>query len=248
MKPQTPITTTPNSTGVSPAADSTPPLISITTDQFPTWMKSHPTRWIVSVAVVIALVTLLCLGWTAYTVQHGLIQSSGQRLAQASTDAAAKLDMMILERYRDIQLLSTTPMAKGQNPEALTAYLRELMRAYPAYRWIGVTDSRGRIISTTDPSRISPDQGQQLWFQQARTLTDARIFDAQVSEQLRDTLAITMIAPLRSSDGKFLGAISAIVGVSSLMTILDGTIQQLKTSEWTEQSKVEYQVINEKGE
>jgi len=248
MKPQTPITPTPDSTGVPTAPDNTPPLISITTDRFPTWMKSHPTRWIVSVAVVIALVTLLCLGWTAYTVQHGLIQSSGQRLVQAATDAAAKLDMVILERYRDIQLLSTTPMAKGQNPEALTAYLRELVRAYPAYQWIGVTDSRGRIISTTDPSRISLDQGQQLWFQQARTFTEARIFDAQVSEQLRDTLAITMIAPLRSSDGKFLGAISAIVDVSSLMTILDGTIQQLKTSEWTEQSKVEYQVINEKGE
>ena len=248
MTPQTPITTTPDATGVPPASDSTPPLISITTDQFPAWMKSHPTRWIVSVAVVIALVTLLCLGWTAYTVQHGLIQSSGQRLAQAATDAAAKLDMMILERYRDIQLLSTTPMVKGQNPEALTAYLRELVRAYPAYRWIGVTDSRGRIISTSDPSSISSDQGQLLRFQQARTLTDARIFDAQVSEQLTDTLAITLIAPLRSSDGKFLGAISAIVGVPSLMTILDGTIQQLKNSEWTEQSKVEYQVINEKGE
>ncbi len=248
MKQQTPIAATPDATGVPPTPNSTPPLISITTDQFPEWMKSHPTRWIVSVAVVIALVTLLCLGWTAYTVQHGLIQSSGQRLVQAATDAAAKLDMIILERYRDIQLLSTTPMAKDQNPEALTAYLRELARAYPAYRWIGVTDSRGKITSTTDPSSASPDQSQQLWFQQARTLTDARILDAQVSEQPGETLSITMIAPLRSSDGKFLGAISAIVGVPSLMTILDGTIQQLKNSEWTEKSQVKYQVINEKGE
>src|SRR5688572_13890266 len=192
MKQQAPIVAAPDSTRVPPAPESTPFFISITTDRFPVWMNNHPIRWIVSVAVVIALVTLLCLGWTAYTVQHGLIQSSGQRLVQAATDAAAKLDMVILERYRDIQLLSTTPMAKGQNPEALTAYLRELVRAYPAYQWIGVTDSRGRIISTTDPSRISLDQGQQLWFQQARTFTEARIFDAQVSEQLRDTLAITM--------------------------------------------------------
>ena len=192
-------------------------------------------------AVVITLVTLLCLGWTAYTVQRGLIQSSGQRLVQAATDAAGKLDMMILERYRDIQLLSTTPMARGQNPEALTAYLRELARAYPAYRWIGVTDSRGKIISTTDPSSASPDQSQRLWFQQAQTLIGARILEAQVNEKSEGISAITMIAPLRSSNGHFLGAIVADVGIPSLMTILDGTVQQLKNSDWTETSHIEYQ-------
>jgi diguanylate cyclase (GGDEF)-like protein len=211
-------------------------------------MNNHPTRWIVSVAAVITLVTLLCLGWTAYTVQRGLIQSSGQRLVQAATDAAGKLDMVILERYRDIQLLSTTPMAQSKNPEALTAYLRELAQAYPAYRWIGVSDSRGKIIAATDPSSTSLDQSQRLWFQQARTLTDAKILDAQVSEKSGGTLAITMIVPLRSSNGQFLGAISAVVGVPFLMTILDETIQQLKNSEWTEKSQIEYQVINEKGD
>lgn len=248
MKQQASIVAAPDSTRVSPAPESTPSFISITTDRFPVWMNSHPIRWIVSVAVVITLVTLLCLGWTAYTVKHGLIQSSGQRLAQAATDAAGKLDMVILERYRDIQLLSTTPMAQSQSSEALTAYLRELSYAYPAYRWIGVTDSRGKIIAATDPSSTSLDQSQQLWFQQARTLTDSKILDAQVSEKSGGTLAITMIVPLRSSKGQFLGAISAVVGVPSLMTILDETTQQLKNSEWTEKSQIEYQVINEKGD
>lgn len=248
MNQQAPIVATPDSAGVSPTLTSTPPLLLITTDRFPAWMKGHPIHWIVSVAVVIALVTLLCLGWSAYTVQHGLIQSSGQRLVQAATDAAAKLDMIILERYRDIQLLSTTPMAQGQHPEALTAYLRELARAYPAYRWIGVTDSRGKIISTTDPSNMFLDQSHLLWFQQARTLTGARILDTQMSEKSDGALAMTMIAPLRSSDGRFLGAIAAVVGIPSVMTILDETIQQLKNSEWTEKSQVEYQVINQRGD
>ncbi len=248
MKQQAPIVATPDSTRVPPAPESTPSFISITTDRFPVWMNSHPIRWIVSVAVVITLVTLLCLGWTAYTVQHGLIQSSGQRLVQAAADAAGTLDMVILERYHDIQLLAITPMAQNQSPAALTAYLRELAHAYPAYRWIGVTDSRGKIIAATDPSSTSLDQSQQRWFQQARTLTDARILDAQVSEKSGGTLAITMIVPLRSSDGQFLGAISAVVGVPSLMTILDETIQQLKNSEWTEKSQIEYQVITEKGD
>jgi hypothetical protein len=116
---------------------------------------------------------------------------------QAATDAASKLDMMILERYRDIQLLSIAPMTHGQNPETLTKHLRELVQAHPAYRWIGVTDSRGRIIATTDTSTTFLDRSQSHWFQLARTITGVRILDAQVSDEFGGTSAITMIAPLR---------------------------------------------------
>ena len=187
------------------------------------------------------------MGWAAYTVQQGLIQSSGYRLVQAATDAAEKLDSMILERYRDIQLLSTTPMARDQNPETLKTYLRELVRIYPVYRWIGVTDSRGRIIAETNPSGTSPDQSQSIWFQQARTLDDAKILDAE-ARMKPDALAITVIAPLHSPNGQFLGTIAAIVGVPSLMNILDDTLLILKNSEWKEMPHLEYQVINEKGD
>ena len=232
----------------SPAPVNTPPLMSITTNRFPVWMNRHPISWIVSVAAVITLVTLLCLGWTAYSVQRGLIQSSGHRLVQAATDAAGKIDMMILERYRDIQLLSTITMAQSQNPEALTPYLRELALTNSAYRWIGVTDSHGKIIATTDPSSTSRDQSQRPWFQLARTLTGARILDAQVSEQSGGTLAITVIAPLHGHDGQFIGAIAADVGIPSLMNVLDETVQLLKNPEWTEQSHIEYHVINQNGD
>jgi diguanylate cyclase (GGDEF)-like protein len=210
-------------------------------------MDRHHT-WIISVVAIITLVTLLCLGWAARTVQDRLIQSSGHSLVQAATDAASKLDMMILERYADIHLLSTAPMAQGQNPEALTRYLRELVHTYPAYRWIGVTDSRGSIIATTDTSTTSLDRSQSHWFQLARTITGVRILDAEVSDESEGNSTITLIAPLHSPDGRFLGAIAAVVGVPSLMHILDDTMQVLKNIEWTEESHIEYQLINEQGD
>jgi len=210
-------------------------------------MDRHPT-WIVSAVAGMTLVALLCLGWAASTVQDRLVQSAGHSLVQAATDAASKLDMMILERYRDIQLLSTAPITHGQDPEALTQYLRELVQAHPAYRWIGVTDSRGRIIATTDTSTTSLDRSQSHWFQLARTITGARILDVQVSNESGGTSAITVIAPLHSPDGRFLGAIAAVVGVPSLMHILDDTMQVLKNIEWTEESHIEYQLLNEKGD
>lgn len=247
MENQTHIAATPEPAKVSPAPVSTAVRVSFTTDRFPAWMDRHQT-WIAFVVAVMTLVALLGMGWAAYTVQHGLIQSSGHSLVQAATDAASKLDMMILERYRDIQLLSTAPITQGQNPEALTKYLRELVHAHPAYRWIGVTDSHGRIIAATDTSTTSLDRSQSHWFQLARTTTEVRILDAQVSDESGGISAITVIAPLRSPDGRFLGAIAAVVGVPSLMHILDDTMQMLKNIEWTEESHIEYQLLNEKGD
>jgi diguanylate cyclase (GGDEF)-like protein len=247
MENQNHIAATPGTARVSPAPVSTAVRVSFTTNRFPAWMNRHPT-WIASVVAVITLVMLLGMGWAARTVQERLVQSAGHSLVQAATDAASKLDMMILERYRDIQLLSTAPITHGQNPETLTQNLRELVQAHPAYRWIGVTDSHGRIIATTDTSTTSLDRSQSHWFQLARTITGARILDVQVSEESGGTSAITVIAPLRSPDGRFLGAIAAVVGVPSLMHILDDTMQVLKNIEWTEESHIEYQLLNEKGD
>jgi diguanylate cyclase (GGDEF)-like protein len=226
---------------------STPVHVSLTTDRFPAWMDRHQT-WIMSAVSVMAIVALICMGWAAYTVQQGLIQSSGRNLVQAATDAAGKLDMVILERYRDIQLLATAPITRGGNPEALTTYLQEMVQAHPAYRWIHVADSRGKIVATTDQSKTLPDQSQSRWFQLARINSDASILDAHMSDESGGTSAITMIAPLRGPDGQFLGAITAVVSLPSLMHILDDTIQVLKNIEWTDASHIEYQLLNEKGE
>ena len=235
-------------TGSGPTARvNTPRRSPFTADRFPEWMDRHHIR-LLFVFTIMTMVTLLCLGWALHTIQQRLIQSSGHSLVQAATDAASKLDMMILERSGDIQLLSAAPIAQGQDPETLTQYLRQLLRAYPAYRWIGVTDSQGRIVAATAPSSTSLDQSQRPWFQLARSLTGVRILDAQKSEESDVTSAITVIAPLRSPDGRFLGAIKAVVGIPSLITILDDTMQVLKDIEWTEESHLEYQLLNENGD
>ena len=247
MESPIPIAATPDPAKVSSASVNTPVHVSFKIDRFPAWMNRHQT-WMGSMVALIALLTLLLLGWVTYTVQDRLIQSSGHSLVQAATDAASKLDMMILERYRDIQLLSTAPITQVQNPEALTTYLRDMALAHPDYQWIGVTDSDGKIIAATDTTNTPRDQSQSHWFQLARTIDSARILDAQASEESRRTAAFMVIAPLRSSDGGFIGTVAAVVGIPSLMHILDDTMQVLKNIEWTDASHIEYQLLNEKGD
>src|SRR5262249_35704243 len=209
MKHQSQITVSPDTAKISPVPVSPSVHVSLTTDRFPAWMERHQT-WIVSAVSVMTIVTLLWIGWAAYTVQQGLIQSRGYNLVQVATDAASKLDLLILERYRDIQLLSTAPIIQSQNPDSLTIHLRDMVKAHPAYQWIGVTDSQWKIIASTDTSRTSLDRSQSHWFQLARTITDVRILDAHLSDGSERTSAITLVAPLRTADGRFLGAIAAV--------------------------------------
>ena len=245
MKHQSHIAVSLDPAKVSPAPVSSSVHISLTTDRFPAWMERHQT-WIVSAVSAMTIVTLLCMGWAAYTVQQGLIQSRGDNLVQAATDVASKLDLLILERYRDVQLLSSAPITQNQNPDRLTTHLRDIVQAHPVYQWIGVTDPQGKTVAATDTSSL--DWSQSHWFEVARTITDVRILDTNLSDESRRTSAITIVAPMRSPDGRFLGAIAAVVSVPSLMRILDDTMQVLKNIEWTEESHLEYQLLNEKGD
>jgi diguanylate cyclase (GGDEF)-like protein len=247
MEQQNPIIATSDSARGSSTSVNTPAHVSFKIDRFPAWMNRHQT-WIGSMVALMALLTLLLLGWAAYTVQNRLIQSSGHSLVQAATDAASKLDTMVLERYRDIQLLSTAPLTLNQNPEALTTYLRGMALAHPAYQWIGVTDSHGKIIAATDATQISLDRRQSRWFQLAQTIDHVGILDAQVQDESGGTSAFTVFAPLRSPDGEFLGAVAAVVGIPPLRHILDDTMHVLKNIEWTDASHLEYRLLNEKGD
>jgi len=82
----------------------------------------------------------------------------------------------------------------------------------------------------------------------AQTITGVRILDAQVHDEFGGIPSIMVIAPLRSPDGAFLGTVAAVVGIPSLMRILDDTMQVLKDIAGTDASHIEYQLLNEKGD
>ena len=246
MEHQSQIATTSNPANITSTSVNRSVHVSFKIDRFPSWMNRHQT-WIGSMVALLALLALFLLGWAAYTVQDRLIHSSGNSLVRAATDAANKLDMMLLEQYRVIQLLSTAPITQGQNPETLSQYLREITQAHPAFQWIGITDSHGKIIAATDTSKFSLDRSQSSWFQQARTIEGVRIVNVETNDGFGRTAAFTVIASLRSPDGQFLGAIAAVIGAPSLIQILDDTMQVLKHVELTDSSHLEYQLLDEKG-
>src|SRR5512138_230548 len=110
-------------------------------------IKSLPTngphRLATCLVLLIMMVSMVFIGWGAYTVERRLIDSTGYSLVQAAGDAASKLELAIAERQGDVEAFAGSSIARGHDRQALTAYLHRLLWNYRAFQWFGVTDSHG---------------------------------------------------------------------------------------------------------
>ena len=91
-------------------------------------------------------ITLLTGSLVLQTVETHLVEAEGETLALAAVDIASKLDLLLAERYGDIQMLSHSQTFQGRDTAAMTRYLEWMQTAYPLYEWLGVTDAHGRIV------------------------------------------------------------------------------------------------------
>jgi diguanylate cyclase (GGDEF)-like protein len=207
-----------------------------------------PHRFAALLVFLITIVVICFIGWGAYTVERRLIASTGYSLVQAASDAASKLELTIAERQGDVEVFAASPIARGHDQQALTAYLHRLLWSYRAYRWLGVTDSRGRLIASTDPSTVGEDRSASSWFQQALKSDGVRILDAQLTAEVPHRLAIRFTAPIITLNGEFRGVFAAVVEIPYLVDLLDRTTRVLQNVAWFEDSHIEYQVLNRDGD
>jgi hypothetical protein len=117
-----------------------------------------PYPWLTPVMIVMAVVALAIGGLALHYIETRLVASSGEALALAASDIADKLDLLLAERYGDIQIMAQAKVFHERDVAAMTRHLNALLEAYPVYVWMGVTDTRGRIIAATDPWTVGWDR------------------------------------------------------------------------------------------
>ncbi|HSB43783.1 MAG TPA: diguanylate cyclase [Nitrospira sp.] len=216
--------------------------------QMRTLPTDYPNQFTTYLVVIISGVLIFCIGWGACTVERRLIASAGHSLVQAASDSASKLELMISERTADVEMLASSAIARGDNRQALTLYLYRLLEVYHAYQWVGVTDANGILIAATDRAQVSQDRSKSLWFKQAAARNQVTIVDAGTSKDAKGRLSITITAPVRTYDGRFLGAVAAVVEIPYLLDQLDRTTRVLQGVAWLEDSHIEYQLLDGKGD
>ncbi|WP_455388271.1 sensor domain-containing diguanylate cyclase [Petrachloros mirabilis] len=208
----------------------------------------RPHRFATFLIVLISLVILSCIAWGAWMVERRLVTSAGHSLVQAASDSASKLELMINERHGDIEMLASSPIAQSDDRAAVTSYLYHLIQTYRAYQWIGITDAKGRLIASTDPTILSEDRRTSPWFQEASKSTGVTIIDALVTDEGTRKPNIIIAAPIRTLDGRFRGTVAAKVEVPYLVDLLDRTTRVLRDMAWDENSNIEYQLLKRNGD
>ena len=183
-----------------------------------------------------------------YAIERRLIAATGYALVQAASDAASKLELMIVERQGDVEVFAASPIARGNDRQALSSYLYQLLKSYRAYQWLGVTDSHGRLIASTDPSTLAQDRSASPWFRQAIKSDGVTILDAKMTEEVHNRLAITFTAPIIALNGDFHGVFAAVVELPYLADLLDRTTRVLQNVAWSEDSNIEYQLLTRNGD
>ena len=148
-----------------------------------------------------------------FRLQRILVTRMASQLDQDMHNRTVELKFLAgLQRLRD-------PARAAADKQAL---LLEKQAAYPIYAWIGVTDTAGRILASTEPRIQGADVSQRSWFVGGRErLHQEDIHDAVLLGKLLpppqlDELPLRLMdisLPLLDRPGHFIAVTSQAPGI-----------------------------------
>jgi PAS domain S-box-containing protein len=197
--------------------------------------------------IIAITVFSLGLGFVALRfLESRLLAATGEQLALAASDIAEKLDLLLYERYGDIQVMARTAAIRMRDLPALSHELQVFQQVYPVYAWLAVADAKGRIVAATDRVSVGQDRSGSGWFRAIREQGGVQVHDAQTWEETGGVRAVAFSAPIMSSDGAFLGVVTSRVGVPVLAEYFARTVQALQIQR-AASGTIEWQFLTAEG-
>jgi PAS domain S-box-containing protein len=203
-------------------------------------------QWLSWLRILIVFGVVIYAAVAVHHIETHTVDAAGKSLARVAADMADKLDLLLFERYGDMQTMAKSEVFRNGDISAIDNYLALLHQAYPIYRWLAVTDADGRVLAASDPSSVGGDRSGELWFQSVRNHGGIHIQDAETSPEAGGVLAVGFSAPIVGSDKQFLGAVTARVGVPDLQKIFDRTLFTIQMPEGTS-ARGEWHLLDKKG-
>ncbi|MEH1999983.1 MAG: methyl-accepting chemotaxis protein [Nostoc sp.] len=177
-------------------------------------------------AIAIGTIPLLGIGAIAFSFANKSITKQITQSQQAeATGLSDKVNRFMLQRYGDIQVISTLPFLT--NPQASVsitiqqkqAVLNSVVEAYKAYDSIAVFNRQGNLIvqSTGEPLDNQKDRN---YFQQVLQ-KDASIISKPEAAKHTGVVSIYIAAPVKETrTGQTIGVVQARMPVKSLEEVI----------------------------
>jgi two-component system sensor histidine kinase/response regulator len=149
------------------------------------------------------LLTALLVGLIGVVATEELKQTIGSGLAQRARHAAEQLDATMYERFREVQgLARRSDFTAAQQTQAHRRQILErLQQSYPLYAWVGLTDSAGKVLTSTGGLLEGVNVAQRDWFADAYRGT--YVHDVHNAALLAKLLPAEGTAPVRFVDIAF---------------------------------------------
>ena len=214
-------------------------------------MSRRPYRGQFLLIVLITMITLF-VGWFGLAfLEQRFIATTGEAVAVVAADIADSIDLLLFERYGDIQVLADIVNAKPEGGARQAELFATIKRAYPLYLWIGVTNAEGRIVESSDPSIVNMDMRAEDWFQEAKRTGSIHLGDVRPYQSVRGIDSVAFSKPLfarsvQGQPGAFLGVVTTRVEIQALEKIVTRAIRTFQEGRkaW---GTVEYQVLRSDG-
>jgi PAS domain S-box-containing protein len=201
----------------------------------------------VGIAFVLTVGFTVVLGYMALGyVKSELIHATGNTLDVAADSIADKLDRLLYERHQGVLAMAQSNPLQRQDPTESWSYLMTMVRDFPLYEWIEVTDAKGQVTTSTDLGMLGEDRSQKSWFRTVKDSEYPHIRNAQQSENKEISIDLTFSAPIMSAHGEFLGSVSAHLEVPYFEEIFLRTIEALR-NEPAQHATVEWQFLDSEG-
>jgi len=206
----------------------------------------RPYSWLLVLISVLPIV-MLAIGAIAFRyIEHRMIATAGETLAQSAAEVSDKVDRFLIERHGDGLMMARTFSVQPYNREFQAAYIDGVKTAYPDYLWIGATNEQGQVVVATDPATVGRDYSAEPWFRSARDGLMVHMGDVEPFAVMGGPDAVAVTARISGSSGEFLGVVTTRVAIPGLENIMTGTLRSFQQREgfW---GALEYQFLTEKG-
>ncbi len=144
-----------------------------------------------------------------FRLQRLLATRMAAQLAHDMDDRVSELRFLAsMDRLRD-------PSRPAQDKQAI---LLSKQDAYPIYAWLGIADTQGRIVASTEPRIEGADVSRRAWFQKGRLglhredVHEAVLLGTLLPRPEHDELPLRLIdvsLPLQDPQGRVIGVLAA---------------------------------------
>lgn len=176
-------------------------------------------RWFLIYALFGLALSVILTFIVTQAATKQLEEQVGSSLGDVAFQLADKLERGMFERYRDMRVsaqLMRSVTASEDRLERFQRLLDSLQSSFPAYAWIGLTDSDGKVLVSTQGLLKGADVSQRPWFTEAQEdyfigdVHGALLLEKELNPDGDQPLRFVDVAvPLLSPQGEFIGVLGA---------------------------------------